>query len=131
MPECCQEWQNNINENNYIYFSFFEDCKLRINPSSWWRDLLKLKLCNNDFAVPVAKRTNVEKAAAVKFCRSKVKFENIYNVLYYHGRKLKRIYLIYFWYIFLCIEYFVTNNINQTRVRAKKFVILDSICWMS
>ena len=55
-----------------------------------------LKLCNNDFAVPVAKRTNIEKAAVVKFWRSKGKFENIDNVLYYDGRKVKKIYLIYF-----------------------------------
>ena len=30
-----------------------------------------LKLCNNDFAVPVAKRRNVEKAVVVKFWRLK------------------------------------------------------------
>ena len=55
-----------------------------------------LKLCNNDFAVPVAKRTNVEKAAVVKFWRSKGKFENIDHVLYYDGRKVKKMYLIHF-----------------------------------
>ena len=55
-----------------------------------------LKLCNNDFTVPVAKRTNIEKAAVVKFWRSKGKFENIDNGLYYNGRKVKKIYLIYF-----------------------------------
>ena len=45
-----------------------------------------LKLCNNDVAVPVAKRTNVEKAAVVKFSRSKGKFENIDNVFFYFDR---------------------------------------------
>ena len=132
MPECCKEWQNDINESNNIYFSFFENCKLRICPSSWWRAYkILLKLCNNDFAVPVAKRTNIEKAAVVKFWRSKGKFENIDNVLYYDGRKVKKIYLVYFWNIFLCIGYFAINNINQTRRRAKKFVIWGSICWIS
>ena len=55
-----------------------------------------LKLCNNGFTVPIAKRTNVEKAAVVKFWRLKKKFENIDNVLYYDGRKIKKICLIYF-----------------------------------
>ena len=55
-----------------------------------------LKLCNNDSAAPVAKQTNVEKAAVVKFWRSKGKFENMNNVLCYDGRKVKKIYLIYF-----------------------------------
>ena len=36
-----------------------------------------LKLCNNDFAVPVAKQKNVEKAAIIKFWKSKGKFKNI------------------------------------------------------
>ena len=47
-----------------------------------------LKLCNNDSAAPVA--------AVVKFWRSKGKFENMNNVLCYDGRKVKKIYLIYF-----------------------------------
>ena len=55
-----------------------------------------LKLCNNGFTVPVARRANVEKPAVVKFWNSKEKFGNIYNVLYYDGRKVKNIYLIYF-----------------------------------
>ena len=55
-----------------------------------------LILCNSNFAVPVAKRTNVEKATVVKFWRSKGKFENIDNVLYYDGRKVKKIYLVCF-----------------------------------
>ena len=56
-----------------------------------------MKLCNNNCAVHVAKRTNVKKPAAVKFWRSKGKFENIENVLDYGWRrKVKKIYLIYF-----------------------------------
>ena len=55
-----------------------------------------LKLCNNDFAVPVAKQTNIEKAAVFKFWRSKGKFENIDDVLYCDRRKVKKIYLTYF-----------------------------------
>ena len=101
MLECCKEWKNYVNESNYVYFSFFEDCKLHIYPSIWWRDrLIKfcLKLCNNGFAVPVAKRTNVEKAAVAKFWRSKGKFKNVDSVLYYDGgRKIEKIYLVYFW----------------------------------
>ena len=56
-------------------------------------DEFLLKICKNDFAVPVAKRTNVEKAAVVKFWRSKGT-ENTDNALYYDGRKAKEIYLI-------------------------------------
>ena len=60
------------------------------------RHKILLKLCNNDFAIPVTKRTNVEKIAVVKFWTSKGKFENIDNVLYYDGKKIKKIYLIHF-----------------------------------
>ena len=67
-----------------------------IHPVDDETNKILLKLCNNDFTVPVAKPTNVEKAAVVKFWRSKGKLGNIYNVLYYDGRKVKNIYLIYF-----------------------------------
>ena len=61
-----------------------------------------LKLCKNDFAVPVATRTNFEKAAVVKFWRAKGKFQNIDNVLYYDGRKVKKWHYIFFFFV-LCI----------------------------
>ena len=77
----------------------FEICSF-IHPVDDETYKILLKLCNNDFAVPVAKRTNVEKAAVVKFWRLKGKFENIDNVLYYDGRKVKKdifdIFLLYF-----------------------------------
>ena len=80
-------------------FSFFflktANC-LFIHPVNDETYKILLKLCNNDFAIPVTKRTNVEKIAVVKFWRSKGKFENIDNVLYYDGKKIKKIYLIHF-----------------------------------
>ena len=83
-----------------------------------------MKLCNNNFAVHVAKQANVKEPAAVKFWRSKGKFENIDNVLYYGGRrKVKKIYLIYFLYICQCIGYFATNNtcpLQNLTLRSKK-----------
>ena len=69
-----------------------------------------LKLFNE--TDPATKRTNVEKDAVVKFWTSKGKFENIDNVVYYDGRKVKKIYFIYFSYIFLCIGYFAVKNIR-------------------
>ena len=63
--------QNDINGSNHIYFSFFEDCKLNIYPVDDKTYKILLKLCNNDFVVPVAKQTSAEKGAVVKFWRPK------------------------------------------------------------
>ena len=48
-----------------------------------------LKLCKNEFNVPVRERTNVQKAAVVKFWRSNGKFTNEGNSLYYGGKKVR------------------------------------------
>ena len=93
----CKEWQNDINESNHIYFPFLKTANcvfIHSVDDEIYRILLKLR--NIDFAVAVAKRTNVEKAAVVKFWRLKGKFENTDNVLCYDGRKVKKIYLIHF-----------------------------------
>ena len=84
----CKEWQNDINESNHIYFPFLKTANCVFIHSVYdeiYRILLKLR--NIDFAVAVAKRTNVEKAAVVKFWRLKGKFENTDNVLCYDRKR--------------------------------------------
>ena len=60
-----------------FHFLKTENC-LFIHPVDDETYRILRKLCNNDFA------------AVVKFWRSKGKFENIDNVLYYDGRKVKK-----------------------------------------
>ena len=112
MLECCKEWQNGTSESNHIYY-FFWRLQIAYLCIQLMTRLIKLywrKLCNE--TDPATKRTNVEKDAVAKFWTSKGKFENIDNVAYYDGRKVKMIYLIYFSYIFLCIGCFAVNNIR-------------------
>ena len=48
-----------------------------------------LKLCKNEFTVPVAARSNTERAAVIKFWRSRGKFTCKENILHYDGRKVR------------------------------------------
>ena len=45
-------------------------------------------MSKGEFTVPVAARSNIEKAAVVKFWRANGKFTNQRDALYYDGRKI-------------------------------------------
>lgn len=47
-----------------------------------------VKLCKNEFFIPVSERSHVEKAAIVKFWRAKGRFKCEDNILYYDGKKV-------------------------------------------
>ena len=48
-----------------------------------------MKLCKDEFKVPVAARSNVEKAAVVKFWRANGKFTCLGNILLSEGKKVR------------------------------------------
>lgn len=48
-----------------------------------------VKLCSNEFAVPVATRSSTEKAAVLKFWRGKGKFSAVNNILCYDGKRVR------------------------------------------
>ena len=49
-----------------------------------------VKLCKNNFTVPVASRTNTEKVAVINFWRVKEKFSIEGNKLYYDEKKVRK-----------------------------------------
>ena len=57
-----------------------------------------LKLCKGEFFVPVANRTNIEKAAVIKYWRNKGTFSFEGNILLHDGKKVRKDFSLHFQY---------------------------------
>ena len=100
---------------SFVFVSLTVDirCDKFIHPMKDEEYNILLKLCKGEFSVLVAKRSRAEKAAVIKFWRSREKFSNDGNTLLYDGKKVIH---------FICFKLSSKPFISVVRTRANSLI---------